>query len=161
MQPLCSETPLCLLSTCYVYTRKLLLLFILLQSPSLHFSLARILYCSMKLELFVLFRAQPPMPRRVPPVLTHTLTVLFARRQRLFRAGLPGHSFLRDGPSATENVEADLRAVARRTPRLGWDCPIIRLWLCLDSDTVTFLLNYHDELSGFFKMLWIIQLKTI
>ena len=161
MQPLCSETPLCLLSTCYVYTRKLLLLFILLQSPSLHFSLARILYCSMKLELFVLFRAQPPMPRRVPPVLTHTLTVLFARRQRLFRAGLPGHSFLRDSPSATESVEADLRAVGSWTPRLGWNCPIIRLWLCLDSDTVTFLLNYHDELSGFFKMLWIIQLKTI
>lgn len=137
-------------STCYVYTRKLLLLFILLQSPSLHFSLALILYCSMKLELFVLFRARPSMPRRVPPVLTHTLTVLFARRQRLLRAGLPGCSFLRDGPSATESVEADLRAVARWTPRLGWNCPIIHLWLCLDSDTVTFLLNYHDELSGFF-----------
>lgn len=148
MQPLCSETPLCLHSTCYVYTLKLLLLFILLQSPSLHFSLARILYCSVKLELFVLFRAQPPMPRRVPPVLTHSLSCLLAAKAS--QSWTPRPFFLRDGPSATESVEADLRAVGSWTPRLGWSCPIIRLWLCLNSDTVTFLLNYHCELSGFF-----------
>lgn len=52
MQALCDETPLCLHSTCYVYTQKLLLLFILLQSPSLRFSLAHILSCAVKLELF-------------------------------------------------------------------------------------------------------------
>ena len=99
-------------STCYVYTQKLLLLFFLLQSPPLHFSLAHILSCAVKLELFSCSELDLQCLDE-SNLCSHTLTVLLAHRQGLLRAGLPSHSFLRDGPSATENVKADLRAVAR------------------------------------------------
>lgn len=121
MQALCGETPLCLHSTCCVHTEALAS-FILLQSPSLHFSLAHILSCAVKLELFSCSELDLQCLEE-SHLCSHTHHCPACSQARASQSWLPSHS------SASMvllplRMSSRLEGHYRQTPRLGWNCPL-------------------------------------